>query len=242
MKTVQNAFSLPEMYYGRHFSAGVAEYREPGKEMYRILVRENTAKKMDQTYAGRPLYVGHVPSVDLENIQKEADGYVVESFFNEIDGSHWVQFIVVSDRAKWAIKSGWQLSNAYVPTEFAGHGGMSKGVDYHKEITNGVYEHLSLVPDPRYEDSVILTAAQFKEYNANPEKFPKFMNSKSRNGGSAVPPPPPPKHPPPNVHDLDRGKERYSSDAKKANTRYSFYETSTRSKRYSSNGDPNDGD
>lgn len=165
---ILNAKTLPQVYYGLHMVPGVAEYKDPSSgEPYRILIQEPTIKQMDASFAGRPVYVNHVPEVDLEKIH-EADGYVIESFFNKTDGKHWVKFLVVSDRGHEAIRTGWKLSNAYVPKTF-GAGGLNHGVEYLKEVTSGEYEHLAIVPNPRYEESVIMTPEQFKEYNQTKE-------------------------------------------------------------------------
>lgn len=161
-------------------SEGLAEYREPDTEPYRILVLENAIKEMDTTFPGRPVYVKHVDSVDLKNLQAQADGYVVESFFNKNDGKHWAKFVIVSDKGHEAIRSGWKLSNAYVPKDFAG-GGMWHGVDYAREVTRGEYDHLAIVPNPRYEESVILTPEQFKAYNETKElELARLANSNDK--------------------------------------------------------------
>lgn len=158
--------SKGQIYYGMHFYPGVAEYQEPAKEPYRIFINENTIREMGPTFAGRPVFVQHVEDVtdDLNELRSEADGWVVESFFNQADGKHWVKFIVVSERGERAIKQGMRLSNCYAPKGF-GQGGMWNGVTYAKEITNGEYEHLAIVPNPRYEESVIMNPEKFKQYN-----------------------------------------------------------------------------
>jgi hypothetical protein len=179
---IQNAKSLPEVYYGLHFSPGVAEYSEPGQEPYRILVEEQAIKNMDPTFTGKPVYVDHVDEVDLNNLQAEADGYVIESFYNQMDGKHWVKFIVVSDRAKQAIRSGWTLSNAYVPKAFSG-GGLWHGVEYIKEVVAGEYEHLAIVKNPRYAESKILSPEEFKKYNGEKEiELKRLANSQDQKG------------------------------------------------------------
>jgi hypothetical protein len=177
MKKVTNAKTLPEVYYGLHMVEGVAEYAEAGKEPYRILVGEEVIKNMNPTFQGKPVYVDHVDGVDLENIQNEADGYVFESFYNKSDGKNWVKFIVVSDRGKEAIKMGWKLSNAYVPLSFCG-GGQWHGVEYTKEVTGGEYEHLAIVRNPRYQESMILTPEQFKVHNGEKDiEIARLANS-----------------------------------------------------------------
>src|SRR4051812_29447530 len=105
---IKNAKTLPQVFYGLHMVPGVAEYNDPEREPYRILIGETTIKNMDPTFQGKPVYVDHVEEVNLENLQQEADGYVLESFYNKLDGKHWVKFIVVSDRGKEAIQKGWK--------------------------------------------------------------------------------------------------------------------------------------
>lgn len=158
--------SQGKIWYGVHMYPGVAEYRESDREPYRVFLNENTIRRMDPTFAGRPVFVMHVDGVstDLHSLRNEADGWVVESFFNEADGKHWVKFITVSEEAERAIKNGMRLSNCYIPKSFS-NGGQWNGVDYQKEIVDGEYEHLAIVPNPRYEESVILNPEQFKKYN-----------------------------------------------------------------------------
>lgn len=183
MDLIKNEKQLPKIYYGLHFSEGVAEYKEPqinDGSPYRILLNESTIKQMDASFSGRPVYVQHVDEVNLDTIKNDADGYVVESFFNKVDGKHWVKFIVVSDRGHEAIRNGWKLSNAYLIKKTSG-GGMWHGVEYSKEVTEAEYEHLAIVPNPRYEESKVLTPDQFKEYNEKKEiELKKLYNSKNK--------------------------------------------------------------
>jgi hypothetical protein len=133
---------------------------------------------MNPTFQGKPVYVDHVDEVDLDNIQTDADGYVIDSFYNKSDGKNWVKFLVVSDRAKEAIRMGWRLSNAYIPTSFSG-GGENHAVSFAKEVTGGEYEHLAIVRHPRYEESVIMTPEEFKVYNGEKElELTRLANSK----------------------------------------------------------------
>jgi hypothetical protein len=180
MIKIKNAKTLPERFFGLHMAEGVAEYREPGKDPYRIFVNESTIKSMDASFTGRPIYVHHVDSVDVANIQEEADGYVVKSFYNAVDGKHWVEFLIVSDEGKEAIKmKKWKLSNAYVPKEFKG-GGHWHGIEYQKEVVKGEYEHLAIVPNPRYAESIILTPEEFQFYNSEKElELKRLANSTS---------------------------------------------------------------
>lgn len=160
------AKQAPKIWYGLHFYPGVAEYRNNGEAPMRVYLNENTIRSMDASFAGRPVYVRHVEEVHLRTLQQDADGYVVKSFYNEADGKHWVQFIAVSDKAHEAIQSGARLSNAYI-LKSEGSAGTWNGVDYTREVLAGEYEHLALVNDPRYNESIILSPEDFKLYNIN---------------------------------------------------------------------------
>lgn len=181
VKTIKN--SKGNIYYGMHFYPGVAEYAEPNKNPYRIFINESTIRSMGPSFAGRPIFVEHVDQVDesVDELKKEADGWVVESFYNEADGKHWVKFIVCSERGERAIKRGFRLSNAYIP-QLGGQGGVWNGVSYQKEVTGGEYEHLAIVNNPRYDESVIMTPEEFKTYcEQQTQELKRLANSKKEN-------------------------------------------------------------
>lgn len=175
-----NAKSSPVVYFGLHMVEGTAEYSDAGAKPYRIYLNGDTIKNMNPSFQGKPVYVDHVDEVDETDLEKdqELDGVVVRSFFNKADGKNWTEFVVFTDRAKAAILSGWKLSNAYHPTSQT-KGGENHGVSYVKEITGAEYEHLAIVQNPRYEESIILTPEQFKVYNGEKEiELTRLANSK----------------------------------------------------------------
>jgi uncharacterized protein involved in high-affinity Fe2+ transport len=157
--------SKGEVFYGMHFYPGTAEYKSENGNL-RVYVSEETIRQMGPSFAGRPVYVQHVDDVpeNMDDLKNEADGYVVESFFNEADGRHWVKFIVVSRKGLKAVQDGYRLSNCYTPV-YNARSGEHNGVKYNKEVISGTYDHLALVTDPRYEESVVMTPDEFKSYN-----------------------------------------------------------------------------
>lgn len=173
--------SKGQILYGMHFYPGVAQYDDPGNSFKgRIFLNEDTIRQMDPSFAGRPIFVDHVEGVDenLDNLKQEADGWVIESFYNAADGKHWAKFIIVSDRGLEAVKRGYKLSNAYFPVRY-GPSGTWNGVDYQKEIVEAEYEHLAIVQNPRYDESIIMSPEQFKRYNSdNENELSRIANSK----------------------------------------------------------------
>lgn len=176
--------SKGQVFYGLHFVPGVAEYQESDGSSFRIFINEDTIRRMNPSFAVKPVFVDHVDGVDddINKVRTEADGWVVESFFNAADGKTWVKFIIVSDRGLEAIRRGFRLSNAYFPKSFAS-GGVWNGVEYQKEIIDGEYEHLAIVQQPRYDESLILNPDQFKKYNEEKtENLKRLSNSKNDKG------------------------------------------------------------
>jgi Protein of unknown function (DUF5661)/Uncharacterized protein conserved in bacteria (DUF2213) len=149
--------SKPIVYYCKHIEPGIVAYGEE-----KLLINNDTLKKMNASFSGLPVYVFHVENVDYSKI-KDADGYVIESFYNKLDNWNWAKFIIVSDEGHSAVNKGWSVSNAYVPTAFT-KGGDYHAIPYDKEVTEAYYTHLAIVPDPRYEDAKILTEAQYVAY------------------------------------------------------------------------------
>lgn len=154
-------------FFGKHFWPGVAEYRE-GDKVTRVLLKEDTIRKMNPTFEGKPVFVEHVDEViekPIDELKQEADGWVIKSFYNEVDGDTWAEFLVTSQKGLDAIANGWKLSNAYVKGTTDQTHGLWNGVDYDEEITSGNFEHLAIVSNPRYAESIILTPEEFKTYN-----------------------------------------------------------------------------
>jgi hypothetical protein len=164
-----------------HFYPGVAQYDDPDGS-YRVFINEDTIRQMNPSFAGRPVFVEHVDEVDddVNTLRNEADGWVIESFFNAADGKTWAKFIIVSDRGLAAVKKGYRLSNAYIPN-LAETKATWNGVDYQRVVTGGEFEHLAVVQNPRYEESVIMTPDEFKAYNENLKtELIRLANSKEK--------------------------------------------------------------
>lgn len=168
----KNAKQFPQVFYAKHLEAGHATY-----DNETILLDNPTLIEMAKSFVGKPVFAGQHEKVELDNLQEQADGYVVESFFNT-DGWLWVKFIAVSDASFEAIARGWGVSNAYIPTEFEG-AGTHHNTPYDRKIVNGYFTHLAIVEFPRYEESKILTPEEFKAYQEETKaKLSELHNSK----------------------------------------------------------------
>lgn len=167
---IQN--SRGKVFYGMHFYPGIATARpDPDKPEIKVFLNSSTIRKMDASFSGCPVYVLHVDEVedDLDELRKEADGWVTESFYNAADGKHWAKLMIVSERGLRAVEKGYRLSNCYVPKAYKGRG-IWNGIQYDREVADGAYEHMAIVPNPRYDESVILTPEQFHAYNESQDR------------------------------------------------------------------------
>lgn len=170
-----NAKQFPKVFYARHMMPGLAGYNDET-----IFVSADAVKKMTKSFVGKPVYIGH-RDVNLETIKNDADGYIAESFFNELDGWGWVKFLAIDDKCYEAIANGWAVSNAYVPTEW-GSGGTLNNCPYNREIMGAEYTHLAIVPDPRYEQACIFSPDEFNIYQSQKKaQLDELRNSKSKN-------------------------------------------------------------
>ncbi|PHS61011.1 MAG: hypothetical protein COB09_18870 [Thalassobium sp.] len=155
----QNAKRFPQTFYARHMEAGLAGY-----ENETILVSTDTIKKMMPSFNNMPIYVEHMTKeCHLVDLERDGQGFVTETFYNELDGWCWSKILVTGEEAFDAIAKGWSVSNCYSPTEW-GNGGMYHGCPYTREITNGEYSHLAIVDNPRYENACIMTQEEYKIY------------------------------------------------------------------------------
>ena len=166
-----NAKDFPDFYYAKHMESGLCGY-----EKENVLVDADAMKNMSKSFAGKPVYVGH-QKVDLEKIDG-ADGYVLDCFYNELDGWLWSKILIKTDKGKQAINQGWSVSNAYIPSEFAA-GGQHHSVDFNRKIVNADFTHLAIVPNPRYEGAKVYTPEEYKAYCvAKKTQLEELKNSK----------------------------------------------------------------
>lgn len=175
-------------FYVCHISEGLVNYPEVGKMR---LLREETLRKMDPTFSGKPVKYDreHLNAGDTAQINQAkhkgayVDGVVDRSFFNEHDGRHWAKVWVWDENALDMIKQGIGVSNAYF-MDSKGQGGEYHATPFDEEVMDGTYDHLLITASPRYEESMkigFLTPDQFDEYNkSRAEKLALVKNSKEQ--------------------------------------------------------------
>lgn len=143
-------------YYGLFFADGLSTF-EGVSELDTGFISFDTACKLAKDMTGTELQLEH---------NGKPCGVVSKAFFNEADGKFWAEFLVNDEEAVKKIEKGWTLSVTYnfSPIEKNGH---FHGVDYDFEVFDPISDHLAIVQNPRYAESIILTPDEFKEYNDN---------------------------------------------------------------------------
>lgn len=172
-KLLNSVSQYPKVFYARHIGEGVVGYNNGDKEEV-FFISTDTLKKMNASFAGKPVYLGH-RDVPLSEMKQNAVGYVVESFYMPEDGKMWLKMIITDDEAFTAINEGWAVSNAYSVKDL-GNGGVWHNINYEREILEGSYEHLAIVPDPRYEEAKIFTPEEFKSYKESKKQELEAMS------------------------------------------------------------------
>lgn len=169
----KNAKQMPKRYFARHMVQGVAGYND-GK----IFVSNDAINSMNKSFEGKPVYANVHRPVDMEKLEEEACGYVVKSFYNELDGWHWAEILITSDEGHEAVGKGYAVSNAYIPTSF-GNGGTFLNVPYEKAVLGGDFTHLAIVAEPRYEEACVMDVEEYKAYCAQKRsELDELQNSK----------------------------------------------------------------
>jgi len=163
----------PKRFFAKHMVQGVAGYQD-----FNLYASNDAILNMEKSFEGKPLVVDH-QDIDHDNLKNQMDGIVVRSFYNKWDGWHWAEIMAITDSAVNVIENkGWQVSNCYTPRVLDTEG-TYLNIAYDQVLDGGEYDHLALVSNPRYEDSVVLTPAEFKAYNE--QKEAKFIsNSKAK--------------------------------------------------------------
>ena len=158
---------------------GLVSYEAEGDGISRL--DKEAIDKMLASFVGCPLVIEHTDEPKeavLNGKTNEAGrplkvGEVTKAWWNAETGKYDCSFTTEDEEALKKInEEGWSGSCAYNVREPLGEGGELHAMRYDNTILDGEFEHLALVPNPRYEDCTIRMngkSAKIKE-NAIDEK------------------------------------------------------------------------
>ena len=143
---------------GRHFKSrfiqpGIAGY--PG-QFGNVLITKQTLDKFIQSMVGVPVIIQH-KNITAKNADDERVGVVNSVWYDENDGWYWCDGIIWDDTAINLIQDqGWSVSCSYDVKLADNAGGSENNIKYDMEFLDGVFTHLALVNNPRYERATIV--------------------------------------------------------------------------------------
>ena len=148
---------------GRHFvsrfiEAGAVSYGSAGV----LKVTKEALDKFVQSFVACPVIVKH-KKLTKENVDDERVGVVNSVWFEPNDAWFYCDGVIYDNDAIRKIENGWSVSCTYDMTESTGESGEWHNIHFDDELLNGVFQHLAIVPNPRYEDATIIFNSKDRE-------------------------------------------------------------------------------
>lgn len=143
---------------GRHFKSrfiqpGVAGY--PG-QFGNVLITKESFDRFINTMVGVPVIINH-KDLNKDNADDERVGVVNSVWYDEKDGWYWCDGIIWDETAQNLITDkNWSVSCSYDVKTANDEGGSENNIKYDMEFLDGVFTHLALVSNPRYERANIV--------------------------------------------------------------------------------------
>jgi hypothetical protein len=155
---------MPENTVGQKAKYYPCTFIEPGLVSYRdigiVLVRKPALDKMAPTFKGCPVFNEMHKEVTARDFSDNLkDGQCGEVKYNPDDGWYHMEFSVENEETIRNCEGGYSVSCAYDVTKW-GPGGVYHNIPYAAEVLDGVYTHLAIVSNPRYEGARIIYNAQ----------------------------------------------------------------------------------
>ena len=153
-------------------------FLEPGVVSYMdsdagiCYLSNESINRMLPSIVGVPVCIDH-QDINKENSGDQKKGEVTRAWYNEKTGRFDCAIVTDDPDVEEKIKNGWSASCAYNVTD-VGPGGEWHAIPYHESIENGVFEHMAIVENPRYEDCAIrMNSKDAKMVKANLKSYDK---------------------------------------------------------------------
>lgn len=129
---------------------------------------------------GVPVIINH-KDITTDNVKDERVGVVSNVWFNDKDGWYWCDGVIWDETAQNLItEQGWSVSCSYDVLLADDAGGTENNIPYDIEFLDGVFTHLAIVDNPRYEranivfNSKTIINSQFREEDHPRDEAGKF--------------------------------------------------------------------
>ena len=121
---------------------------------------------------GVPVIINH-KDLNKKNVDDERVGVVNSVWYDEKDGWYWCDGIIWAETAQNLITDkNWSVSCSYDVKAADNKGGSENNIKYDMEFLDGVFTHLALVNNPRYERAnIVFNSKTVIENSITKEKF-----------------------------------------------------------------------
>ena len=139
-------------FKSRFLQAGLVKY-----DFGVCLLQKESIDKFIDTFKGCPVVINHKDNIT----ESDKVGVVQNIWFSEQDGWFWCDGVLTDDKAVELVENGYNVSCQYAITDYSNNTEkkLHNGNPYDKEILNGLFEHLAIVDNPRYEGAYIAVNA-----------------------------------------------------------------------------------
>ncbi len=119
---------------------------------------------------GVPVIINH-KDITAENANSERVGVVSNVWFDDKDGWYWCDGVIWDETAQNLITDkGWSVSCSYDVKLADDAGGTENNIPYDIEFLDGVFTHLAIVDNPRYERANIVFNSKTVVQNFDPNQ------------------------------------------------------------------------
>lgn len=151
-----------------------------------VLIKKESFDKFINTMVGVPVIINH-KDINKDNANDERVGVVSNVWFDDKDGWYWCDGVIWDETAQNLITDkGWSVSCSYDVKLADDAGGTENNVPYDIEFLDGVFTHLAIVDNPRYERANIVFNSktvinnQFKEEEHPRDEKGKFTDGRGK--------------------------------------------------------------
>ena len=151
-------------FKSKFIQAGLANYPN---SFGVALIRKESFDKFINTLEGKPVIINH-KDVIKDNFKDIGVGTVCNVWYNPEDGWYWCDGVITDETAINLIKDkGWSVSCSYNITLANDEGGLENNIHYDIEFLDGIFTHLAIVNNPRYERANIVLNSKTEMVNTS---------------------------------------------------------------------------
>ncbi len=168
-------------FTARFLECGLVSYE--GEGLGKALLKKENVDKFIDKMINCPLIIKH-NEVNEENVDSLAVGWITQVSYNEADGWYYCNGIITDEEGIDKAKDFGYVSCAVVPLNVDKSGGVWHDIKYDFEVLDADFNHLALVPNPRYGDATILLNSKMEKVEKKSSFKEKLFSWLANESGS----------------------------------------------------------